>query len=161
MYWFFVLFCFLGFRDRVSLCSPGCPGTHSVGQAGLELKNPPATASQVLELKACTTTTRQIQWFKTTFILIMNLLHKKITQGPYASIAARGKQSWRLDSSEGLYTYAQRLILINTRSSAEFEARPSLFVFFYITWLPCSLDTEHHRWVSYEYQKKIILPFIA
>jgi hypothetical protein len=29
---------FLFFRDRVSLCSPGCPGTHSVDQAGLELK---------------------------------------------------------------------------------------------------------------------------
>jgi hypothetical protein len=27
------------FRDRVSLCSPGCPGTHSVDQAGLELRN--------------------------------------------------------------------------------------------------------------------------
>jgi hypothetical protein len=27
-----------GFRDRVSLCSPGYPGTHSVDQAGLELK---------------------------------------------------------------------------------------------------------------------------
>jgi hypothetical protein len=25
------------FFDRVSLCSPGCPGTHSVDQAGLEL----------------------------------------------------------------------------------------------------------------------------
>jgi hypothetical protein len=33
------------FRDRVSLCSPGCPGTHSVDQAGLELRNPPASAS--------------------------------------------------------------------------------------------------------------------
>ena len=32
----FVLFCFL--RDRVSLCSPGCPGTHSADQAGLELR---------------------------------------------------------------------------------------------------------------------------
>jgi hypothetical protein len=38
-------------RDRVSLCSPGCPGTHSVDQAGLELRNPPASASQVLGLK--------------------------------------------------------------------------------------------------------------
>jgi hypothetical protein len=27
----------LVFRDRVSLCSPGCPGTHSADQAGLEL----------------------------------------------------------------------------------------------------------------------------
>jgi len=25
------------FRDRVSLCSPGCPGMHSVDQASLEL----------------------------------------------------------------------------------------------------------------------------
>jgi hypothetical protein len=41
---------------RVSLCSPGCPGTHSVDQAGLELRNPPASASRVLGLKACATT---------------------------------------------------------------------------------------------------------
>jgi hypothetical protein len=41
----FVLF----FQDRVSLCSPGCPETHSVDQAGLELRNPPASASQVLD----------------------------------------------------------------------------------------------------------------
>ena len=33
------------FRDRVSLCSPGCPGTHSIDQAGLELRNLPASAS--------------------------------------------------------------------------------------------------------------------
>jgi hypothetical protein len=44
------------FRDRVSLCSPGCPETHFVDQAGLELRNPPASASQVLGLKACATT---------------------------------------------------------------------------------------------------------
>jgi hypothetical protein len=50
----FVLFCF--FQDRVSLCSPGCPGTHSVDQAGLELRDLPASASQVLGLKACATT---------------------------------------------------------------------------------------------------------
>ena len=50
----FVCFCF--FRDRVSLCSPGCPGTHFVEQAGLELRNPPASASRVLGLKVCTTT---------------------------------------------------------------------------------------------------------
>ena len=33
----FVSFLFLFFQDRVSLCSPGCPGTRSVDQAGLEL----------------------------------------------------------------------------------------------------------------------------
>jgi hypothetical protein len=50
-----LLFFFSVFQDRVSLCSPGCPGTHSVDQAGLKLKNLPASASQVLGLKACAT----------------------------------------------------------------------------------------------------------
>jgi len=36
------------FRDRVSLCSSGCPGTHSIDQASLELKVLPASASWVL-----------------------------------------------------------------------------------------------------------------
>jgi hypothetical protein len=38
---------------RVCLCSPGCPETHSLDQAGLELRNLPASASQVLGLKVC------------------------------------------------------------------------------------------------------------
>jgi hypothetical protein len=41
----------LVFRDRVSLYSPGCPGTHFVDQAGLELRNSPASASGVLGLE--------------------------------------------------------------------------------------------------------------
>jgi hypothetical protein len=48
----------------VSLYSPGCPGTHSVDQAGLELRNPPASASQVLGLKACATTARHQGYFQ-------------------------------------------------------------------------------------------------
>jgi hypothetical protein len=52
---FFVLFCLFVFQDRVSLYSLGCPRTHFVYQAGLELRNPPASASQVLGLKACAT----------------------------------------------------------------------------------------------------------
>jgi hypothetical protein len=44
------------FQDRVSLCSLGSPGTHFVDQAALELRNPPASASRVLGLKACATT---------------------------------------------------------------------------------------------------------
>jgi hypothetical protein len=51
-------FFLLVFRDRVSLCSPGCPGTHSVDETGLKLRNPPASTSQVLGLKACATTAR-------------------------------------------------------------------------------------------------------
>jgi hypothetical protein len=42
--------CLFVFRDRVSLCSSGRPGTHFVDQAGLELRNPPASASRVLGL---------------------------------------------------------------------------------------------------------------
>jgi hypothetical protein len=57
----FFFFCF--FRDRVSLGSPGCPGTHSVHQAGLELRNPPASASRVLGLKACATTAGRYSCF--------------------------------------------------------------------------------------------------
>ena len=55
-----IFFCLFIFQDRVSLYSPGCSGTHSVDQAGLELRNPPASASQVLGLKTCATTTRLI-----------------------------------------------------------------------------------------------------
>jgi hypothetical protein len=58
LFLFFVLFVCLFFRDRVFLCSPGCPGTHSVNQAGLELRNPPASVYRVLGLKACATTAR-------------------------------------------------------------------------------------------------------
>jgi hypothetical protein len=44
----FLFFFFGFFQDKVSLCSPGWPGTHSVDQAGLKLRNLPASASQVL-----------------------------------------------------------------------------------------------------------------
>jgi hypothetical protein len=37
--------CFV-FQDRVSLCSPGGPGTHSVEQAGLELRDLLAVAPE-------------------------------------------------------------------------------------------------------------------
>ena len=49
----FKFFSFAFFQDSVSLCSHGCPGTHFVDKAGLELRNLPASASQVLGLKVC------------------------------------------------------------------------------------------------------------
>jgi hypothetical protein len=65
--WFFFFCClfvficlFLFFRDRVSLYSPGA---HFVDQAGLKLRNLPASASRVLGLKACTTTPGSLEWF--------------------------------------------------------------------------------------------------
>jgi hypothetical protein len=67
----FVLFCFVLFRDRF-LYSSGCPGTHFVDQAGLELRNPPASASRVLGLKACATMPGQ-----NTFLCIYEVLKKQ------------------------------------------------------------------------------------
>ena len=60
LFFVFVFCFFLVFRDRVSLCSPGCTGTHFVDQVGLELRNPPASASRVLGLKACATSAQLI-----------------------------------------------------------------------------------------------------
>jgi hypothetical protein len=76
--WFGLVWVFLVFRDRVSLCSPGCPGTHFVDQAGLELRNPPASASQVLGLKACATTAWQ-QMFLDVVIPISEVHFKNKT----------------------------------------------------------------------------------
>jgi hypothetical protein len=56
IFFLFVCFVFVFFPDRVFLCSPGCPGTHSVDQAALKLRDPLASASQVLGLKVCATT---------------------------------------------------------------------------------------------------------
>jgi hypothetical protein len=66
---FFFCFLFLFFQDGVSLCSHGCPGTHSVDQAGHELRNPPASASQVLGLKAGTTTARLQCFFLMKYVV--------------------------------------------------------------------------------------------
>ena len=53
-----VLFCFLfGGGETGLLCvtSPGCPRLTFVYQPGLKLRDPSASASQVLELKVCAT----------------------------------------------------------------------------------------------------------
>jgi hypothetical protein len=63
----------------VSLCSPGCPGIHSVDQAGLELRNLPASASQVLGLNACATTPGKIVIFNfKKFIKLLFILNLQI-----------------------------------------------------------------------------------
>ena len=51
-----LLFFFLVFWDRVSLCSPGCPGICSVDQAGLGLRDLPVSAFIMLGLQASSTT---------------------------------------------------------------------------------------------------------
>ena len=46
------LFLFV-FQGRVSLCTPGCPGTHSVDQAGFKLRDPLVFASQTETKGVC------------------------------------------------------------------------------------------------------------
>ena len=69
---FFFFFFLLVFQDRVSLYSPGCPGTYSVDQAGLELRNLSASASQVLGLKVCPTTA-QLHFFLDLFYYFISM----------------------------------------------------------------------------------------
>jgi len=95
---FFVLFCFLVFQDRVSLCSPDCPGTHSVDQAGLELKNPPASASQVLGLKTCTTTAQRAVFFLCTGPLWLIQFFPVFLRGSLSSKGRDWTESSSLDS---------------------------------------------------------------
>lgn len=55
--WSVVLFFFFFFLllNRVSLCSPGCTGAHSIDQAS-KSRDPPATVSLVLKIKVFATT---------------------------------------------------------------------------------------------------------
>jgi hypothetical protein len=82
---FFFFFFFLVFRDKVSLCSPGCPETHSVDQASLELRNLPASASQVLGLKACATTAWLNLSFKSFFKVKNIFIQFEIFSSPISS----------------------------------------------------------------------------
>ena len=82
-------FCLLVFQNRVSLYSPGFPGTHSVSQADLEVRNPPAS---VLGLKVCTTTallTSEVYWgyLEGGAEMTWRQLHPKASMGD-------GSQSW-------------------------------------------------------------------
>jgi hypothetical protein len=69
----FIFIFILVFRGMVSLYSPGCPGTHFVDQAGLELRNLPASASQVLGLKACATTPDSSDSYQLFFSFFLSL----------------------------------------------------------------------------------------
>ena len=72
---------FVFFRDRVSLCSPGCLGTHFVDQAGLELRNLPASVSRVLGLKMCATTAWLRPCFDGLLVFGLCLCYPGVTPG--------------------------------------------------------------------------------
>lgn len=56
----FFFFFFNSSRQGFSFCSSGCPGTHYVYQAGLELRDRSTCSSQVLRLKECVPTASQL-----------------------------------------------------------------------------------------------------
>jgi hypothetical protein len=58
-----ILFLFWFFQDSVSLCSPSCPGTLSVYEAGPKLTEIHLPCLQGLELKAYTTTAQRARLF--------------------------------------------------------------------------------------------------
>jgi hypothetical protein len=70
------------FFETGFLCSPGCPWTHSLDHPGFELRNLPASASQVLQLKACATTA----WFHGRFE----------KEGFIWACSSRGLRVWRV-----------------------------------------------------------------
>lgn len=53
---FIYLYFIFVFGDRISLCTSDCPWNYSIDHANLELRNVPASASWMLQLKVCTTT---------------------------------------------------------------------------------------------------------
>jgi hypothetical protein len=93
-FFFFFVFFFGFIQDRVSLYSPGCPGTHSLDEAGLQLRDselrvPPVSASQVLGLKAYATTAQHYSFpqypsllsffiYKTAALFLSEPINQKI-----------------------------------------------------------------------------------
>jgi hypothetical protein len=70
LYFFFVcLFLFLFFETGFLCVALSCPGTHFVDQAGLKLRNPPASASQVLGLKSCSITPGSFVFLVLNFVI--------------------------------------------------------------------------------------------
>jgi hypothetical protein len=124
------------FFETGFLCSPGCPGTHFVDQAGLELRNPPASASQVLGLKVCSTT-------------------------PGLSSSFKGKKvaGWNsLFSGKGLHLaiLQSTLRVPNTSKAASPLLPPSMHLPVCLGWETCSLGWGLAIWVQCKSQS--ILP---
>ena len=64
----FVVVWLVGFQDKVSLHSPGYPGTHFVDQAGF--RDLPASVSEVQKSKVCATT---VNFLLFNFVNLMGL----------------------------------------------------------------------------------------
>jgi hypothetical protein len=69
---FFIFLFFFGISRQGFSVYLGCPGTHFVDQAGLELRNSPTSASQVLGLQVCATTARPLTLVFLFYFFIFN-----------------------------------------------------------------------------------------
>jgi hypothetical protein len=123
-FFFFFVFVFV-FRDRVSLC----PGTHSVDQAGLKLRNTSASASQVLGLKACTTTASQG---------LLILKEKKNHKVLRSTLCIRGQYEllclhW-LESGLTTQQHSQHLRMNSLWFCCSFVLVCFVFVFLFLVW---------------------------
>lgn len=67
--YYFYLFGWFCFPDRVSLSSPGYPGTHSC-RPGVKLRDPSASACRVLGLKRCATPLHLAKFCILIFLII-------------------------------------------------------------------------------------------
>ena len=97
----FSLFCFV-FRNRISLYSPGCPETHSVHQTGLELRNVPASASQVLGLKAWATNAQLSCSLKQHYSVVLGTF--RVVQPISKTIPILQNSSWVYETTLFLYS---------------------------------------------------------
>jgi hypothetical protein len=76
--------------------SHGCPGTHSIDQVGLESRNLPSLAFQVLGLKACATTLGQRKWISYFYIYFKFLTKlKSLRKTKSIKDIQRTLQDWR------------------------------------------------------------------
>ncbi|GAB1296757.1 60S ribosomal protein L23 [Apodemus speciosus] len=101
-------------KKGVSLCSPGCPGTHSVDQPGLELRNPPASASQVLGLQACATTAQPNATFFRGDLIVDNLVHP--------AVVIRQRKSYRRKDGVFLYFEDNAGVIVNNKGEMKGSA---------------------------------------
>jgi hypothetical protein len=81
----FVWFWFGFLRHRFLYFGIGCPGTHSVVQAGLRLRDPPASAAPVLRLKMCAANA----WLSEFFSSKVSVCHKITQNGRIISALSR------------------------------------------------------------------------
>lgn len=74
------------FWDRASLCSPGCPGTHCVNQAGLELPEIHCLCPPGLGLLVCTTTLSRDTFLFSNSVLTVSWFLFGLLQSPWKEI---------------------------------------------------------------------------